>query len=92
MYWATPFHYLLEGFLGVAVNEQPVICKESEFARFAAPPGQTCETYTEQFIQQMGGYVQVGQEGICEFCQYANGNEWARGFSVSRLQIYLFTA
>ena len=30
----------------------------------------------------MGGYVQVGQDGICEFCQYANGDEFGRGFSV----------
>ena len=82
MYWATPFHYLLEAFLGVAIHDQPVICATNEYARFTAPPGQTCDSYTQQFIQQAGGYVQTGLDGICEYCQYANGDEFGRGFSV----------
>ena len=82
MYWLTPFHYLLEGFLAVAVHDQPVICSTDEFARFPAPPGETCQSYTDSFIQQTGGYVQTGLDGICEFCQYANGDEFAIGFSV----------
>ncbi|KAK5069702.1 ATP-binding cassette transporter snq2 [Lithohypha guttulata] len=82
MYWASPFHYLLEAFLGVAIHDQPVICNTNEYARFTAPPGQTCQSYTQQFISQSGGYVQVGLDGICEFCQYANGDEFGRGFSV----------
>lgn len=82
MYWATPFHYLLEAMLGVAIHDQPVVCQTSEFARFSAPPGQTCQSYTQQYIQQAGGYVQIGQDGICEFCQYATGDEFGSGFSV----------
>jgi len=82
MYWVTPFHYLLEGFLGVAIHDQPVVCMSGEFARFNAPPGQTCQSYTQPFIAQAGGYVQVGVDGICEFCQYANGDQFGRGFSV----------
>jgi ATP-binding cassette, subfamily G (WHITE), member 2, SNQ2 len=82
MYWVTPFHYLLEGFLAVAIHDQPVICSSDEFARFTTPTGQTCESYTGPFIQQAGGYVQTGLDGICEFCQYANGDEFGVGFSV----------
>ncbi|ETN41231.1 uncharacterized protein HMPREF1541_03166 [Cyphellophora europaea CBS 101466] len=82
MYWLTPFHYLLEAFLGAAIHDQPVVCKPSEFARFAAPPGQTCDSYVGPFIEQAGGYVQTGEDGLCEFCQYANGDEFGRGFSV----------
>jgi ATP-binding cassette, subfamily G (WHITE), member 2, SNQ2 len=82
MYWLTPFHYLLEGFLAVAVHDQPVVCASEEFARFSAPPGQTCISYAQPFIQQAGGYVQTGLDGICEFCQYANGDEFGAGFSV----------
>jgi len=83
MYWLTPFHYLLEGFLGVAIHNQPVVCMESEFARFSAPPGQTCQSYTQAFIAQSGGYVQVGPDGLCEFCQYATGDQFGQGFSIS---------
>jgi ATP-binding cassette, subfamily G (WHITE), member 2, SNQ2 len=82
MYWLTPFHYLTEAFLAVAIHDQPVICSSDEFARFLAPPGQTCQSYVEPFIKQAGGYVQTGLDGICEFCQFANGDEFGVGFSV----------
>lgn len=82
MYYLTPFRYILEGWLGVAVHNRPVKCEAKEFARFAAPPGQTCENYTRQFIEMAGGYVQTGVDGLCEFCQYKSGDEFAKGFNV----------
>lgn len=82
MYYLTPFRWLLEGFLGVAVHNRPVVCESSEFARFPAPPGQTCESYTQEFVAMAGGYVQTGANGLCEFCQYANGDEFARTFNI----------
>ncbi|KAG6297573.1 hypothetical protein E4U09_001297 [Claviceps aff. purpurea] len=82
MYWLSPFHYLLEGFLGVAIHDQPVECAPDELARFRAPPGLSCQEYTQATIDQAGGYVQQGADGMCEFCQYATGDEFGRGFSV----------
>ncbi|KAI4177560.1 MAG: hypothetical protein LQ346_007662 [Caloplaca aetnensis] len=82
MYYLTPFRYILDGFLGVAVHNRPVICESVEFARFSAPPGQTCDSYTQSFIAMAGGYVQTGADGLCEFCQYKNGDEFAKGFNV----------
>ena len=82
MYYLTPFHYLLEALLGAAVHGRQVVCSPSEFARFPPPPGQTCESYTADFIKQSGGYVQNGAAGLCEFCQYATGDEFARGFNI----------
>lgn len=82
MYYLTPFRYLLGGLLSVATHGRPVICAPSEFARFPPPPGQTCQSYTEAFIAQAGGYVQNGTDGLCEFCQYASGDEFAAGFNV----------
>ncbi|KAL8897172.1 MAG: hypothetical protein Q9207_007345 [Kuettlingeria erythrocarpa] len=82
MYYLSPFRYILDGFLGVAVHNRPVICESAELARFSAPPGQTCESYTQSFIAMAGGYVQTGADGLCEFCQYKNGDEFARGFNV----------
>ena len=82
MYWLTPFHYLLEAMLGSIIHNQPVQCKQGEFARFKAPPGQTCQSYTQQYIVQAGGYMQVGADGFCEFCQYATGDQFGHGFSV----------
>ncbi|KAL8713735.1 MAG: hypothetical protein Q9220_002261 [cf. Caloplaca sp. 1 TL-2023] len=82
MYYLTPFTYLLEGFLGAAVHDRPVKCASNELARFPAPPGETCESYTRQFIQQAGGYLAAEMDGLCQFCQYKNGDEFAKGFNV----------
>ena len=76
MYYLTPFRYLLSGFLASAVHGIKVTCADNELARFAVPPGQTCQSYTQGFINRMGGYVQNGSGGLCEFCQYANGDEY----------------
>lgn len=82
MYWLSPFHYLVEAFLGAAIHDQPVRCADNEFARFNPPPDQNCDDYTSSFIGQAGGYVQTSANGTCEFCQYATGDEFGRGFSV----------
>ncbi|KAK5193529.1 ATP-binding cassette transporter snq2 [Exophiala xenobiotica] len=82
MWRLTPFTYLLEAMLGVIIHDQPVRCNQGEFARFPAPPGQTCQSYVEPYIRQAGGYVQVASDGLCEFCQYSNGDQFGQGFSV----------
>ena len=82
MYYLTPFRYVLGGFLSVACHGRPVICAPNEFARFSPPPGLTCESYTAPFIARAGGYVQNGTDGLCEFCQYATGDEFLAGFNI----------
>lgn len=82
MYWLTPFHYLLEGFLGVVTHNVPVNCVEREEARFRPPPGQTCEQYAGEYAQESGGYVRNASNGFCAFCQYSTGDEFAASFNV----------
>lgn len=82
MYWLTPFHYLLEGTLGVITNSVPVECSEDEYAHFDAPPGMTCQEYAGPYAQQAGGYVTTARDGLCAFCQYANGNQFAAGLNI----------
>jgi ATP-binding cassette, subfamily G (WHITE), member 2, SNQ2 len=82
MYWLTPFHYLLEGFLAAVTYDVPVTCDPSELARFPSPPGQSRASYTDNFIAQAGGYVQTGAGGLCELCQYANGDQFAASFNM----------
>lgn len=65
----SPFHYVLEGFLGAAARGQPVRCADNELARFSPPPNMICEAYTGAYISKAGGYVQTGTDGVCEFCQ-----------------------
>ncbi|KAI1106731.1 ABC-2 type transporter [Jackrogersella minutella] len=86
MYWLTPFHYLMEAFLATAVHNKPVLCTDNEFAKFPHPDGLNCTTYVQPYIEQTGfGYVNTTSNGtteLCEYCQYANGDQFARQFSV----------
>lgn len=81
MYPLSPFHYLVEGMLGVALHGLPVECSSAEYAYFNAPPGYTCDSYTAPYISEAGGYVRE-INGQCAFCQYATGDEFAAGFNV----------
>ncbi|KAI9886100.1 MAG: hypothetical protein M1823_002118 [Watsoniomyces obsoletus] len=81
MYHITPFRYLLEGFLGVLVHNVPVECDDNEYARFTPPPNQTCQDYTQGYIQAQGGYIRE-RNGLCELCQYKNGDEYSAGLNV----------
>lgn len=88
MYWLSPFHYLVEAFLGASIHDQPVQCADNEFARFDPPPDQSCDDYTQSFISQSGGYVQTSANGTCEFCQFATGDEFGRSFNVFHHNIW----
>ncbi|PYH78160.1 ABC transporter [Aspergillus uvarum CBS 121591] len=82
MYWLTPFHYLLEGFLGVVTHNVPVRCVSREESLFSPPPGSTCQDYAGAYASQAGGYVQDAANGLCAFCQYADGDVFAASFNV----------
>ncbi|KAE8350031.1 ABC-2 type transporter-domain-containing protein [Aspergillus coremiiformis] len=83
MYWLTPFHYLLEGFLGVVTHNVPVQCISREESQFSPPPGETCQSYAGSFAQQVGGYVRDAGNGLCSFCQYSSGDAFAvKSFNV----------
>ncbi|KAJ5899540.1 CDR ABC transporter [Penicillium taxi] len=82
MYWLTPFKYLLEGFLGVAVHNVPVRCVDREESRFSPPSGMTCQEYAGSFATQSGGYVRDAADGLCAFCQYSTGDQFAASFNV----------
>lgn len=82
MYWLTPFHYLLEGMLGLVIHNVPVKCDTVELAIFNPPPGQSCASYAGAFATQSGGYVQTQPNGQCGFCQYSSGDVFGASFSV----------
>jgi ATP-binding cassette subfamily G (WHITE) protein 2 (SNQ2) len=88
MYWLTPFHYLLEGFLALLVSGQEIQCSETELAKFSAPPGQDCQSYAGSFAQQSGGYVQTQPNGQCGYCQYATGDAFAASFNVFERHVW----
>jgi ATP-binding cassette subfamily G (WHITE) protein 2 (SNQ2) len=86
MYWLTPFHYLLEGLVGVITHNVPVRCVEREESRFSTPPGLSCQEYAGSFVEKAGGYVRDVGDGMCSFCQYATGDQF-----VSCVSSYYFS-
>ncbi|OQE05791.1 hypothetical protein PENVUL_c022G01623 [Penicillium vulpinum] len=82
MYWLTPFHYLLEGLVGAITNNVPVRCIDREESRFSTPAGMTCQDYARSYAEKAGGYVRDVGNGMCSFCQYSNGGQWAKSFNV----------
>ncbi|KAF2003738.1 hypothetical protein P154DRAFT_572918 [Amniculicola lignicola CBS 123094] len=88
MYWLTPFHYLLEGMLGLLTDGVPITCATNELAIFPPPPGQDCQTYAGAFAQQAGGYIQTQPNGDCGYCQFASGTQFAASFNVMPKNIW----
>ncbi|KAL5339404.1 ABC-2 type transporter-domain-containing protein [Aspergillus crustosus] len=83
MYWLTPFHYLLEGFLGVLVHNVPMECVEREEAFFSLPPGaNSCQEYAGSYLSQGTGYVRDAGDGMCGYCLFSNGDQFATNFNV----------
>ncbi|KAJ6151902.1 hypothetical protein N7497_006221 [Penicillium chrysogenum] len=82
MYWLTPFHYLLEGFVGVITHDVPVRCIDREESRFSTPAGMSCQDYAGSFAEKAGGYVRDAGNGMCSFCQYSTGNQYAKSLNV----------
>jgi ATP-binding cassette, subfamily G (WHITE), member 2, PDR len=75
----TPFYYLLEGMLATVVHKQPVVCTPTEFATFVPPAGQTCEQWAGLYVRQNGGYIQdPTNTSLCQYCSYANGDQYVR--------------
>lgn len=64
MYYLTPFHYLLEGLLGLVIHDQPIVCAQKELAIFSPPPGQTCQAYAGAYATESGGYVITQANGM----------------------------
>lgn len=74
MYWLTPFHYLLEGLLGVVTHKIPVQCLAREESYFSPPSGMTCQEYAGAYAQESGGYVRDGANGLCAYCRFSEGD------------------
>ncbi|OQE46403.1 hypothetical protein PENCOP_c001G07055 [Penicillium coprophilum] len=82
MYWLTPFQYLLEGLIGTITHDVPVRCIEREESHFSPPPGMTCQQYAGSYVAKAGGYVRDAANGMCAYCQYSDGGQYAKSINV----------
>ncbi|KAJ3022526.1 hypothetical protein HKX48_005943 [Thoreauomyces humboldtii] len=82
LYPLDPYHYLLEGLVVNVLHDVPVVCTAEDLLRFAAPAGQTCGAYLTTFFTYAPGYLTNPDEtGTCNYCPFANGNEYIETFS-----------
>jgi len=79
LYYLDPFHYLMGALLVFADWDRNVQCKESEFALFNPPSGQTCKQYLEAWMDGPGSgnnLINPDATADCRVCQYTRGSDY----------------
>lgn len=79
MYYLNPFTFLMGGLLTFTLFDKPITCKESEFAVFNPPSGQTCSGYLSTYLMGLGrgaNLVNPDSTSECKVCQYSQGKDY----------------
>lgn len=79
IYWMNPFNYLMGGLLVFNVWDTDIRCKESEFAIFDPPAGETCMEYLGPFMETLGSRMNLVNPDAtesCKVCQYRYGSDY----------------
>lgn len=84
MYRVSPFTYLVDAMLSVAVANTDVVCAANELRHFAPRAGQTCGEYMKPWISEMQGYlVESNATDQCSFCSISSTNQFLARVSSS---------
>lgn len=78
-YNISPLYYFIEGIGTNALHALNITCQNSELSVFNAPSSETCGSYAAAFFSQSNstGYlVDASATGQCEYCSYANGDQY----------------
>ncbi|KAI9507719.1 ABC-2 type transporter-domain-containing protein [Russula earlei] len=71
VYQFNPFTRLMSAMLSTEVHGLQIRCKPVEFAIFDPPPGQSCATWANDFVDAFGGYLENPNDTQrCRYCQY----------------------
>ena len=83
MYRVSPFTYLIDTILSIAVANAPVHCSSIEFLNFDPVNGTTCGSYMQSYMQMAGGYL-TNSEAMakCEFCPLSDTNQFLKLLSI----------
>ncbi|PYI08307.1 hypothetical protein BO78DRAFT_405795 [Aspergillus sclerotiicarbonarius CBS 121057] len=88
-YNVSPLFYLIEGIGTNAMHSLQIACRPSELTTFHAPAGETCASYTAAFFglaNSTGYLVDPDATGQCEYCTYANGDQYVKQYAMSHSQ------
>lgn len=85
MYYVNPSTWWIGGVLAAILGNFPLQCAEGESTIFNPPPNETCGSYANPLVTQMGaGYItNPDATSNCGYCQYANGNEYLATLNIS---------
>ncbi|KOC16431.1 ATP-binding cassette transporter [Aspergillus flavus AF70] len=88
-YNISPLFYFIEGIGTNAMHALQITCRDSELTTFQAPVGETCASYTAEFFSlanSTGYLVDPNATGLCEYCAYADGDEYVKQYDMSYSQ------
>ncbi|KAE8414536.1 ATP-binding cassette transporter [Aspergillus pseudocaelatus] len=88
-YNISPLFYFIEGIGTNAMHALQINCRNSELTTFQAPAGETCASYTAEFFglaNSTGYLVDPNATGLCEYCAYADGDEYVQQYDMSYSQ------
>jgi ABC-type multidrug transport system ATPase subunit/ABC-type multidrug transport system permease subunit len=79
LYWLNPFNYLMGALLTFVDFDREIKCKESEFAIFNPPQGQSCGEYLAPYLAGPGSrnnLINPDAFDECRVCQYTRGSDY----------------
>ncbi|KAJ5719105.1 P-loop containing nucleoside triphosphate hydrolase protein [Penicillium malachiteum] len=88
-YNISPLYYFIEGIGTNAMHALDITCRSSELSVFNSPSSERCGSYAAAFFSQSNstGYlVDDSATGQCEYCSYANGDEYVKQYDFSYSQ------
>ncbi|KAM0670779.1 hypothetical protein ACQRIT_006673 [Beauveria bassiana] len=88
IYYLNPFNYLMGSILTFTMWGQDVKCKESEFARFDPPSGQSCSQYLDSYLHSQGpgavaNLVNPDATSDCKVCTYTKAQDYLRTLNLN---------
>ena len=80
LYRLSPFTYLVNGMLSVAVGNVRVTCASNEYLHFSAPANTSCAEYLAVYVEAAGGYLEDPlARSDCSFCPISDTNKYLAG-------------
>jgi len=77
IYYLIPSTYWIGGVIAATLRDTLIRCATQELAYFNPPPGETCGTYAQNFVNATTGYLSNPSATTnCGYCQYSNGVEY----------------
>jgi ATP-binding cassette subfamily G (WHITE) protein 2 (PDR) len=77
MYRVSPFSYMVDGMLSVAVANTAVVCASNELLTIQPFSGETCKEYLGEYMSSFGGnLLNPSATEDCSFCPLASTNDF----------------